>query len=79
MAAGRKPVTRGGTGTRAVGCGGDRQSRRQETVMRKALLLATLFAGFAVSACNTVEGAGQDVSSAGDAVAKTADEAKPNN
>jgi predicted small secreted protein len=47
--------------------------------MRKALLLATIFAGLAVSACNTVEGAGKDVSSAGDAVAKTADDAKPNN
>ena len=47
--------------------------------MQKALLLATLVAGLAVGACNTVEGAGKDVSSAGDAVAKTADEAKPNN
>ncbi|KKC26758.1 entericidin A/B family lipoprotein [Sphingomonas sp. SRS2] len=30
----------------------------------------------AVSACNTVEGAGRDVSSAGKAVANAADEAK---
>jgi predicted small secreted protein len=30
----------------------------------------------AISACNTVEGAGQDVSSAGRAVANAADEAK---
>jgi predicted small secreted protein len=47
--------------------------------MRNILTLATVLAALAVSACNTVEGAGKDVSSAGDAVAKTADEAKPNN
>lgn len=46
--------------------------------MRKALLLATLFAGFAVSACNTVEGAGKDVKATGQAVERAADKAKPN-
>lgn len=44
--------------------------------MRKFLLAAALLTGFAVSACNTVEGAGKDVSSAGDAVAKSADKSK---
>lgn len=36
-----------------------------------AAVLATL------AACNTVEGVGKDVSSAGDAVAKAADKSKP--
>lgn len=45
--------------------------------MRKSIIIAaTLLAGLAVSACNTVEGAGKDVSSAGDAVAGTARDAK---
>lgn len=44
--------------------------------MRK-LLAATLLAGtLMLGACNTVEGVGKDVSSAGDTVAKTADDAK---
>lgn len=47
--------------------------------MRKALILVTVFASLAVSACNTVEGAGKDMKSAGSEVAKTANEAKPNN
>lgn len=43
--------------------------------MRKSLIVvAALFAGLAVSACNTVEGAGKDVSSAGKAVSKTAND-----
>lgn len=37
-------------------------------------LLAT--GALAISACNTIEGAGRDVASAGDTVARTADEAK---
>jgi predicted small secreted protein len=44
--------------------------------MRKltaALALATMFT---LAACNTIEGVGRDVSSAGDTVAKTADGAK---
>lgn len=44
--------------------------------MRK-LIAAALAAGtLVISACNTVEGVGKDVSSAGDTVAKTADDAK---
>lgn len=42
--------------------------------MRKVLVLA--LAGLALTACNTIEGVGRDVGSAGDTVAKTADDAK---
>jgi predicted small secreted protein len=42
--------------------------------MRK--LLAMALVGLALSACNTIEGVGKDVKSAGDTVAKTADGAK---
>jgi predicted small secreted protein len=44
--------------------------------MRKLIVLAALAASLAVSACNTVEGAGKDVSSAGQAVTDTAQDAK---
>ena len=44
--------------------------------MRKVLLLAALAASFAVTACNTVSGAGKDVKSAGQAVEQTAEDAK---
>ena len=44
--------------------------------MRKIFAALTLTAALAVSACNTVEGVGKDVSSAGDTVAKTADKSK---
>lgn len=40
--------------------------------MRRTLTIAVLLASLAATACNTVKGAGKDVSSAGDAVAKTA-------
>jgi entericidin B len=43
--------------------------------MRKLIILA-LAASLAVAACNTVEGAGKDVSSAGAAVTDTARDAK---
>lgn len=45
-------------------------------MIRKILATAILASGLLVSACNTVEGAGKDVSSAGDAVAGAASEAK---
>ena len=45
--------------------------------MRKLLILAALAASMAISACNTVAGAGKDVSSAGHAVTDTADDSKP--
>jgi predicted small secreted protein len=43
--------------------------------MRKLMILAVVAAGLTVAACNTVAGAGQDVSSVGHAVTNTA---KPN-
>jgi len=44
--------------------------------MRKVVGLMLVAGAMMVSACNTVEGVGRDVSSAGDTVAKTADDAK---
>ncbi len=44
--------------------------------MRKIIVALTVASALAVSACNTVEGVGKDVSSAGETVAKTADGAK---
>jgi predicted small secreted protein len=44
--------------------------------MRKLIILAALAASLTVAACNTVEGAGKDVSSAGAAVSDTAKDAK---
>lgn len=40
--------------------------------MRKVFLMAMLAASFAVTACNTVAGAGRDVEAAGEAVQDTA-------
>ena len=45
--------------------------------MRKLFVLAAAAAALTVSACNTVAGAGRDVSSAGHAVTDTANDAKP--
>lgn len=44
--------------------------------MRKIVLLAAVFASIAVAACNTMSGAGKDVSAAGHAVTNTAEDAK---
>jgi predicted small secreted protein len=44
--------------------------------MRMLILFAAFAAGLATTACNTVSGAGQDVSAAGDAVTNTAEDAK---
>ncbi len=44
--------------------------------MRKIVLLMVVAAGLALAACNTVEGAGKDVSAAGAAVTDTAKDAK---
>jgi predicted small secreted protein len=44
--------------------------------MRKIVVLAMMAASMVVAACNTVEGAGRDVSAAGHAVSNTADDAK---
>jgi predicted small secreted protein len=44
--------------------------------MRKLVVLMIVAAGLATAACNTVSGAGKDVSSAGHAVTDTAQDAK---
>ena len=44
--------------------------------MRKIIGLAMVAGALLVSACNTVSGMGRDVSSAGNAVSNTADDAK---
>ena len=44
--------------------------------MRQVVLLAIAAAALSLAACNTVKGAGQDVSSAGHAVSQTAEDAK---
>jgi predicted small secreted protein len=44
--------------------------------MRKFVGLALVAGALMISACNTIEGVGKDVSSAGSTVAKTADDAK---
>ena len=44
--------------------------------MRKIVGIAFLATAFMVSACNTIEGMGEDVSSAGDTVSDTAQDAE---
>jgi len=44
--------------------------------MRKLIILAAIAASLSVAACNTVEGAGKDVSAVGGAVSDTAKDAK---
>lgn len=44
--------------------------------MRKIVVLAMMAASMVVAACNTVEGAGRDVTAAGHAVSNTAEDAK---
>jgi predicted small secreted protein len=44
--------------------------------MRKFILLAAIASSLLTAACNTVEGAGKDVSSAGNAVSEAASDAK---
>ncbi len=44
--------------------------------MRQMILLMITAAALSLAACNTVKGAGQDVSSAGRAVSDTAEDAK---
>jgi len=56
---------------------GARGLREKVTSMRTLIILATLAASLALAACNTVGGAGRDVSSVGHAVTDTANDAKP--
>ncbi len=44
--------------------------------MRKILTIAMIASGLMAAACNTVEGAGKDVKSAGTAVSNAANDAK---
>jgi predicted small secreted protein len=44
--------------------------------MRKLIVFAAATAALLVASCNTISGAGKDVSAAGHAVTKTADDAK---
>ncbi|MGZ6015595.1 MAG: entericidin A/B family lipoprotein [Phenylobacterium sp.] len=44
--------------------------------MRKIIVLAMMAASMTIAACNTVEGAGKDVSATGKAITNTADDAK---
>lgn len=44
--------------------------------MKKIMGIAAIAGALLISACNTVEGVGRDVSSAGDAVADTASDNK---
>lgn len=53
-----------------------RKMRQRRSVMRKFIGGILLASGLLLGACNTVEGVGKDVKSAGDTVAKTADGAK---
>jgi predicted small secreted protein len=48
----------------------------RKSIIRVAGLVGGLVAGLLVSACNTIEGAGKDVSSAGKAVTETARDVK---
>lgn len=50
--------------------------KNREWKMRKVVLMAVLAASMAVAACNTMSGAGRDVSAAGKAVTSTAEDAK---
>ncbi|MCA3255953.1 MAG: entericidin A/B family lipoprotein [Alphaproteobacteria bacterium] len=44
--------------------------------MKKFVTAAVLVAGLALTACNTVEGAGKDIKSAGNAIEDTAQDVK---
>jgi predicted small secreted protein len=44
--------------------------------MRKLVILALAATGLLAAACNTIEGAGQDVEAAGAAIEETAQDAK---
>ena len=60
--------------------GGERFSfaffKEGDVPMRKIVILAAAAVSLFVAACNTVEGAGKDVSAAGNAVTTTARDAK---
>lgn len=49
-----------------------------EIPMKIAFIALSLMLATAAAACNTIKGAGQDVSATGDAVSDAAQDAKPN-
>lgn len=49
------------------------QNKLQLEMMMKKILAASLVVAFVLTGCNTFKGMGQDVSSAGNAVTKTAE------
>jgi entericidin B len=49
----------------------------RKTIMRRVILLSVLAASLLVSACNTIAGAGKDVTATGHAVTDTAQDATP--
>lgn len=51
-------------------------TRMMETVMKLAFAAFAFVLAAAASACNTVEGVGQDIESAGEAIEEAADENK---
>jgi|WetSurMetagenome_2_1015567.scaffolds.fasta_scaffold133905_2 entericidin B len=51
-------------------------SLQKDSKMRSLFLLMIVSASIGLAACNTVKGAGEDVSSAGHAVSNTAEDAK---
>lgn len=55
----------------------DQMEPTMERYLRAFLMILFVAAGpLALSACNTVEGAGEDISSAGKAISNTADDTK---
>ena len=50
--------------------------KRRGTAMRKLIVLGAAMSALIVASCNTVAGVGRDVRAAGDAVARTAEDAK---
>lgn len=51
-------------------------SKGEMNSMRKLIVLAAALSAVLVAGCNTISGVGRDVSAAGHAVSKTADDAK---
>ena len=58
---------------RPAEAGGILSARFRRPRMKKLVMIVMLSGGFVLAACNTVEGAGQDVQSVGNAIEDTAD------
>jgi predicted small secreted protein len=66
----------GSAGQALMGIGQSSAAKGSPMRRNTSALLVALVAGLALSACNTVGGAGKDLSSAGKAVTKTANDVK---